>query len=916
MNPISRLVLSLIASSLLAFSAAQDVKPLAAFAPEDSFFALSWSQQSSVFDTIDDDVNALEWQKGRDALGRLLEYVAQNSDDESVTMMADMYAAMLSGDMSEANADLLEFCPAYQTILDKTKVYTDEKKFAPVEALLTVNASGFSPVPAGTALLRSSDPEMTALYVEMQTTLVTCAQESGDESMAITTLDQDGTTLYVVGDGGDFPVVGGNVGDLFFVTTNPDTARGIVRKANGSDEANFTSSVLYQKAVTRLQAGANNVGLMVDFDALASLLEGFGGTATNGDPAADYALTRGVAMFRTLGGFAGHISATQEGLVSESIFATNPQGGDPELLKMINCTTCQVSSPFLAPDNAIAISSAYIPVRELIAYADTWVRGISEASGEPTTLKDVLSETGVDIDTLLLDWIGSEAHSFLLKPYNTDAKDLLYGVPQVTVIPVSSPEAAQKGLDALGDTLWEVYPALFDSGLGAADMAGIGDVFSNQVALRPYEYKGTTIQRVQYSLNGDLGYAFIGNYLVLGTPADAIEKLIDTYQGSRTILDNKDYQAARSRAPENVTVFGFSDNKPNYQGLADVLQLVSQPLAYGVITAVTAAESFSEEYAFEPYSADVAGETADETISGADGTLELTLPISKADESGYIYYYYELADLTPGREVSLNLISNDELFYPYTSLIDATDNMYIAEPEYQDDGSYSLTFAPEEGKTYWVEVYGSAPGAFTAYDAYVPEDATAELLEVPASVDVAVGPEEADESGTVITYYELNSIEAGDSFEVKLTSADFYPTIGLVDTDTGEYVTTGMYQDDGSYAFTYTAKEGKTYWIEVYGSIYDEIPASYTLEVNTGATPFVAGDIAVTLTVSSKAVVEASEGAEMEVAALPTFGELLDAADLLPKLVRVIADHAGTTENHSTIEGDTVYSRSITFFRW
>jgi hypothetical protein len=918
MKPIPNLLM--LASLFLFFcsslTTAQDTKPLAAFAPEDSFLALSWSQQSSVFDTLDDDVNALEWQKARDALGNLFAYLAETSDDSDIEMLAELYAGLLSGDMTSANAELLEFCPAYQTILDKTKAYTDEKKFAPTEALLTVNASGFSPMPGGTALLRSSDPDITALYGEMQSTLITCAQESGDESMAVTTLDQDGTTLYVVGDGGDFPLVGGNIGDLFFISTNPDTARGIVRKANGSDEDNFTSSALYQKAMTKLQAGENNVGLMADFDALASLLEGFGGSMTEGDPTAEYALTRGVAMLRTLGGFAGHVSATPEGLVSESIFATNPAGGDEDLLKMINCTTCKVSSPFLAPDNANAISSAYIPVRELIAYADSWVRGLSEASGEPTTLKDVLSEAGVDIDALLLDWVGSEAHTFILRPYNTDAGDLLYGLPQVTVIPVSSPEAAQKGLDMMGGSLWEAMTLMADSGMSAADLAGFNAVLG-QFALRPYDYNGTTINRVQYSFNGDLGYAFIGNYLVLGTPSNAIEKLIDTYQGSRTILDNKDYQAARERAPDNVTVFSFSKDQPNYHGLADVLQLANQPLVYGVMTALTT-ESFSEEYVFEPYSATIPDGASAETISAADGTLELILPIAAADESGYLTYYYELSDLTPGTKVTLSLESSDSTFYPTSMLIDVTDSMYVAAEEYDyDTSTYSLTFTPEEGKTYWLEVYGSAPGAFSPYDAYVSEDASSEPLDVPASLEVAVEPEQADENGSVITYYELGGLEAGDTFEVSISSPDYYPSIGLVDRDTGQYVATGIYQEDGSYSFVYTAEEGKTYWLEVYGSIYEETPASYTLEVNTGAEPFVAADLPLTLTVSSEAVFETTEGTGTDtVAAVATFAELLDAADMLPQLVRVIADHAATSESHSTIDGDTVYSKSITYFKW
>jgi hypothetical protein len=918
MNPIPRFFalvsrLFFILSLFFALAAAQEVKPLAAFAPADSLATLSWSQQSSVFDTLDDDVNALEWQKSRDALVKLFGYLSSTSDDEAMTMLWDSYSAMLQGDMSEANTQILEFCPEYQDIADRSKAYMDEKKFAPVEALLTVSADNVSPVPAITALLRSSDPDMTALYTDLQSVLVTCAQNSGDESLAITTLDQDGTTLYVVGDGGDFPLVGGNVGDLFFMSSNPDTARGVVRKANGSSEDNLTSSRLYQEAMSKLQPGENNVGLTLDFDTMAALLESaLGGLGMEDSSAEGYASTRAVAMLRTLGGFAGHISATSEGLVTETIFATNPEGGDEDLLKLVNCTTCKVSSPFLAPDTATSISSVYIPVRELFAYADSWVRGVSEASGEATTLKDILTEAGVDIDTLLLDWIGSEAHTFVLEPFNTDAGDLLYGVPQVTVIPVSSPEAAQAGLDLMGEAFWEVYPMLFESGFSASDLAGLNTVLG-QFAVRPYEYNGTTIHRVQYSFNGDLGYAFIGNYLVLGTPSKAIEKLIDTYQGSRTILDNPNYQAARERAPESVTVFTYSNDKPNLNGLADVLQLLNQPLAYAVTAALTSAQSF-DDYAFEPYSADLIGATA-ETISAADGTLNLNLPVDATDEYGYITYYYELSDLTPGSSVTLNLVSDDYNFYPYISLVDQTESMYIASGEYQDDGSYEVTFTPEEGKTYWLEVSGSAPGAFTPYDAYVAEDATAEPLAAPATLEIQVSPEDANADGYIIDYYELTGAEAGDTIEARLSSPSYYPSLSLVDRETGQYVASGAYQDaDGSYLLSYTLEEGKTYWLEVYGSLYDENDATYTLEVTTGNEPFVAADIPLTLTVSSKAATPAEP--ETEPVAAPTFAELLDAADILPKLVRVLADHASTSESHSTIDGSTVYSRSVTYFRW
>ncbi|MGL4610007.1 MAG: DUF3352 domain-containing protein [Trueperaceae bacterium] len=827
--------LSVLFTLVSSFAFAQEQKPLAAFAPADSLATLSWAQQSPVFDSFAEDVNALEWQKSKEAVLKLLDYVATMSSElgEGEAWIWESLRDLIAGEeMTGELPELLASCAAFEPL--SSKKFLNGKEFLAAEALLTVSADAVNPMPAFTALLRPTDPELSAHFAELQSALITCAEESDNESLAVTTLEQDGTTLYVVGDGSDFPVIVGSINDVFFVSSNPEAARGIVRKVNGSSEDTLEDNKLFQTATAKLKPSETMVGLTLDFDAIATLLESSTTMMKGEDATLDYALTRGAAMLRSLGGYAGHLSVTPEGLVSESIFATNPEGGDAELLKLINCATCKVSSPFLAPDNANALSSAYIPVRELFAYADSWVRGFSQANGEPTTLRDLLAEEDIDIDTLLLDWIGSEAHTFVLEPYSTDAKTLLYGLPQVTVIPVSSPEAAQQGLDRIGQAFWEFYPTLLDSGFTATELAGFANVFG-EFAVRPYDYNGTTIHRVQYGFNGDLAYAFIGNYLVLGTPSSALETLIDTYQGSRSIVNNKDYVAARSRAPQNLTTFGYSQDKPNYQGLADALQLLSQPLAYGVQTAITTMESvgsFAEEYTFEPYAVDLEDVTPNDSLSVTSETLALNLDSSLQDEDGYLRYYYELTDLTPGSTVSLSSSSDNGDFYPTTMVVNATDNLYIASSDYADP----MTFTVEEGKTYWLELTGYTSSYASEYSAEVPEDATAQQLAVPASLEIELSSKMANTDGYITDYYELTGVKAGDTVEVVVSSEDYYPSLGLVDTETGNYVANGTYAcetDDcvERYELSYTLEEGKTYWVEVYGSLYEGI-ATYDLEVN------------------------------------------------------------------------------------
>lgn len=884
---------------LFAFGQAQ---PLASLVPAESFLTLSASQQSSVYDSIKDDMAALDWDKAKTALTKLLAFLGANADSDFLPVI-DVYEAIISGDYSTANAQLLEFCPAYQSVIDKSEAFLKEQKFIMYDALLSVGASNSSPIPAATALMRITGEDSIALYDDMFTTLLACAQEVEDDPFSVTTLEQDDATLYVLGDGGDLPLIIVRLDNLYVFSTNPDAARAVVRLANGAEEENLAGTAFYEKSAS-LGQFENSVGLSLDFGAIANLLESFAPMITEDDAGMTYVVERALAMFRTLGVYAGHMSATPEGLESEFLFATNPDGGDAELLDMITCSSCKISSPFLAPRSANSVSSAYIPIRELISYADSWVRGYGEATESAMSIGDLSAEFGFDLDTLLLDWVGSELHSFVLKPYNRDAGDLFYGLPQVSVMPVSSPEAAQTGLDALGDSLFSVIELASGGGFSSSERAMFDSL--NSVALRSYDYAGTTINRVQYSFNGDMGYAFIDNYLVFGTPSNAIEMLIDTYQGSATILEDADYQTARERAPDTLTVFAHSQDKANYQGLAKVLELVTQPLAASLNTALQV--GLSESYVFEPYGAYLEDVSAQPFDLGL-GSQDLMVSKDDADEYGYLNAYFELNNLTAGETVTIDMNGEDYDFYPYAYIVDIEDNMYIAESEYSAFGE-SLSFTPEEGKTYWLELRGSVNSydSFSPYDAYIIAVEPEPISET--NLEVTLGSEDADVADYITKYYELTDFAAGDTLTIALASDDFFPNLSLIDQENELVVAEAGYGADDTYSLSYTLEEGKTYWIEVYGSLYDS-SANYTLEVSRSEEAAESDAIPLSLMVVSETAMIVDEIVEM-----PSYADLLDTADLIPQIVEVIADHMSTSESYSYIEGNNIISRSKTFFRW
>jgi hypothetical protein len=137
--------------------------------------------------------------------------------------------------------------------------------------------------------------------------------------------------------------------------------------------------------------------------------------------------------------------------------------------------------------------------------------------------------------------------------------------------------------------------------------------------------------------------------------------------------------------------------------------------------------------------------------------------------------------------------------------------------------------------------------------------------------------------------------------------------LSIIDLDSSEYIAASSYQDDGSYKLSFAVEEGKTYWLEVYGSLYDE-QAYFTLESTTSESTLTQGPLPLTINVTSDAAEPVEEVAVT--VETPTFAELLEAAELLPQLVRVIAEHAGTSESYSQIDGNVVYTKSLTEFTW
>ena len=576
-------------------------QPLSALAPAETVLTLGYQTSGEGgSNALKDDLAELDWAGARETLEQLATLIEANGSgdfgDTSGGAGNEDRSSFTDNVGDEVLGGLLDSLGARdmgQTMLSEACPELLGERFKNVEngaldALLTVSVSPFNPVPAATALLRIEDEEVASTYAEMQEVIIRCA-ERGSE---VVRLEQGGVPLYVVGDGGDFPVIIGHLDNLFFAGSNPEVVRGVVRRAQGNSEANFAEGRLYSKASDLLETDGVSFGLNVA--GLAQIAENFGGLFVSG-PEMEAAFERGLAILRTVEGFAGSIRTTSAGLSAESLTLVNPEGGDAELAELLLCETCSVSSPFLAPEMSVGVNAQYVAWEPIFDYLQGVLDDLEPLVGDLDIKAILREELGLDLDTALFDWLGNEVYSVVLEPFSADLGTLFYGSAQAFYAPVTSREAAEAGLGELAEVAKMALEATDDMDI---------DEFSSQftdIATETYTYEDVEVTRYRSGINTDIGVAFLGNYLVVGTPAETLESLIDTFNGGEpSILAKRSFREALSNQSEEVVALSYSESGVQLAGLADLSGLFSQPLAFAAnlalaeMTSANAQPSYAE----------------------------------------------------------------------------------------------------------------------------------------------------------------------------------------------------------------------------------------------------------------------------------------------------------------------------------
>ena len=210
----------------------------------------------------------------------------------------------------------------------------------------------------------------------------------------------------------------------------------------------LASSDLQQRRSEAL--AEKGLSFSLDFAAAAEILSAFKG-AIVADEVTEYLFDRGIAVLNTLGGMASNLSISSEGILSESMLATNPEGGDSDLAELLLCTDCTVTVPEFAPKSTVSFSSGPLKIEEFVAYLQTWLDGLAPYIGE-MDINDLATNVGINLD-LLLNWLGGEVQVVWLEPLSEKLSTLIYQPAGATILPIESVELAEEGRAAWA-SLW------------------------------------------------------------------------------------------------------------------------------------------------------------------------------------------------------------------------------------------------------------------------------------------------------------------------------------------------------------------------------------------------------------------------------------------------------------------------------
>lgn len=615
------LMLSFLVAAALAglgVASAQDAqRPLGSLLPDTTIAAFHFSPSSSGHAFLEALAGDLDLEAAGATVAKLARLIGDEFDDE----LGDLFDSGMHGLMDESFAEMTQelaaSCPA---LADSLTEETFEALLGPT--VVAVSMSRFNPMPG---VLLVSRPADLVLADGLYDALVSCYD-------AGVSLKQDGVDLHLFADGSDQPLLVARVDGAFLASTDQDLLRSSVRLALGSTEPSHISHRVGSLAAGPMSRG---FGMTVDLAALADALDGLRGFLPQEAPYTSV-IDRVLASLRVVNGVAVSARVDDAGLVFESLVSVDEEAadvtGETALLELLTCAGCDTGGLELIPTGAAGVWAGTFSPTQFVAWLDTWLADLQELGVGDLDTRSLVSEyLGVDLDEVLLDWVGTGWHTAQLDVYDTDVRSWLNSPATVMLVPVTDEAAARRGVaqwqglvrgfTGLGESLFADYADL-PSEYSDEAQAALASI--DMLSVRPGTYRGVSYERWRYGPVSDSAVAVIGGYLVVAMPASTIEDVIDVYLGAPGIAADPRLGPLLAGQPAGAGAYTVVDVPRYLNGFAAIADLASAPLATGLQVAVAAAlqrDAESAGVAIDP--ADVP--TFDELLSLTDlGTKALT----------------------------------------------------------------------------------------------------------------------------------------------------------------------------------------------------------------------------------------------------------------------------------------------------
>ncbi len=407
------------------------------------------------------------------------------------------------------------------------------------EAWIVVSASSFNPLPAVTLMARVTPDGMAAL-----TGLLDSLSSEG----SVTTVTEGNVEITVItleGDDAALPAVAyATVDDVVVASSNPDVARGVLRRYQGANEPSLATNSGYQATVSTL--GPSNSYFYLDLPAASGVAAPF--AAGMGF---DALVSRLTAAAGTAGVYGVVTRIQDDGIESESTRVLGDRSADPLLFDAL-ASSAPVSDTALSftPPSALGVSAVSTDI-------GTWWEWLGDVIasepqiGIPDLNEMVEMSLGIDPATTLFDWMGDEFATVTLGYGSTSAMPTQLENPlgdSVYLIETDDPAAAESGLTQFF-TLVTGFSSSF------MDPTGQG----TPVAPSQRDASGVTVTDWSIAEGFTLSTAVTGGYALVATTPAAMDAVLAARAGGAGL--STALAPLTQRVPSGVRSFSLSDDQ-------------------------------------------------------------------------------------------------------------------------------------------------------------------------------------------------------------------------------------------------------------------------------------------------------------------------------------------------------------------